>query len=368
VVTATATSGGGDTSAFSPFVLSVSFAGPDAQDLGPNFQTVAGSFMVQNNQAVTTGRPSVSLVQGLSAADVAVEATVTAAPQSGSSVGLVARYAGPGNKNYYYAGLSGSAGGSSLLRLWKCVGGVLKPLSASARVSGTSGDLRFEVLGSSLKLFFNGTLKAFATDRSLAGPGQIGIRGKEASLPGLQAFQLVGIPVTLPFQDDFSSGSDNNTQLSLAWQHQLGSFLLQGGLVKGNARTSIATLFGLSAADVSVQADVTVSGNGSQAQLLARYSGPGDRSYYLASLAESHGRFSVKLYRKVGGTNRLLKSANVVGGSHTLLFQVLGSSLSLAVDGSPILQVTDHAITAAGSVGLRGVGTHQTFANFQVQP
>jgi hypothetical protein len=76
----------------------------------------------------------------------------------------------------------------------------------------------------------------------------------------------------------------------------------------------------------------------------------------------------VSLYKNVGGTNSLLKSAPVGGGSHTLLFQVLGSSLSLAVDGSPVLQVTDHSITAAGQAGLRGVGTQQTFANFQARP
>jgi hypothetical protein len=331
---------------------------------------VAGNFSVQNNQAVSTGGPSVSVVKGLSVADVAVEATVTAAPTSSSGVGLVARYAGPGNNNYYFARLGHPAGGgtSFVVDLWKYVGGVWTQLSPSAPVGSNSGDLRFEVFGSSLKLFFNGTLKAFATDRSLPGPGQVGIRGTAASLPGLQAFQLVGTQVSLPFQDDFSAGTDNNTQLSLSWQQQLGSFLLQGGTVKGNAGTSLATLFGLSAADVSLQADVTVSSNGGRAQLVARYSGLGDSNYYLASLAQDNGQFTVSLFKNVGGTDSLLKSASVVGGSHTLLFQVLGSSLSLAVDGSPVLQVTDHALTAAGSAGLRGVGTQQTFANFQAQP
>jgi hypothetical protein len=122
--------------------------------------------------------------------------------------------------------------------------------------------------------------KAFANDRSLPGAGLVGLRGTEASFPGRQATPLMGTPVTLPFSDNFSLGTDNNTQLSLAWQQQLGSFLLQGGTVKGNAGTSIATLFGLSVADVKLQADLSVSGNGSRAQLVARYSGPGDSNYY----------------------------------------------------------------------------------------
>jgi hypothetical protein len=63
--------------------------------------------------------------------------------------------------------------------LWKQVAGV-QTLLASAFVGSGAGQMRFEVVGSSLKAFWKGTLVASANDSQLAS-GRIGVRSNYAA-------------------------------------------------------------------------------------------------------------------------------------------------------------------------------------------
>src|SRR5262249_39902820 len=152
------------------------------------------------------------------------------------------------------------------------LGGKLKPLF-NQKVMAATGTLRFEVVGSSLQLFLNSSLVAFANDSTIAGPGSAGIYA--TSLTAVDNFSAAAAPArvnaTLPFGDDFNT-SDNGDQLNLHWTDQAGNFTLQGQAAVGKGKLNLATLNGVSAADAAVQALVDVSQIGASAGLVARYS------------------------------------------------------------------------------------------------
>jgi hypothetical protein len=85
------------------------------------------------------------------------EVNLTADAQS---AGLVARYSGPLNNNYYYAQLARVAPATFQASIFKVQGGVATQLGSQAAPSG-SGTLRLEAVGPSLKLFLNNTRVAF---------------------------------------------------------------------------------------------------------------------------------------------------------------------------------------------------------------
>src|SRR5262249_12226676 len=156
----------------------------------------------------------------------------------GSSAGIVARYSGPGDANMYEGRLVHS-GSAVYARIYRNLGGKLKPLF-NQKVTTATGTLRFEVVGSSLKLFLNGSLVAFANDSTIGGPGSAGIYA--TSLTGIDNFSAAAAPArvdaTLPFGDDFDT-SDNGDQLNLHWTAQAGNFTLQGQAAVGKGKLNL---------------------------------------------------------------------------------------------------------------------------------
>jgi hypothetical protein len=136
----------------------------------------AGAIGVSGQKAVSEASgASVAMLSGVSAADVSVQATVSATATA--SPGLVARYAGPGDGNMYAAFLVGGA--QPTATIWRSVGGTWT-LLASAPVSSSAGTLRFDVQGSSLAVYFNYQLATSATDGMITGAGSVGLRGYNA--------------------------------------------------------------------------------------------------------------------------------------------------------------------------------------------
>jgi hypothetical protein len=86
---------------------------------------------------------------------------------------LVARYGGVGERNFYLAELFDD-GNVVNARIWRNLNGAYT-LLATAVASTDTGLLRFEVSGSSLKLFLNGNQLASATDSALT-TGSVGMR------------------------------------------------------------------------------------------------------------------------------------------------------------------------------------------------
>jgi hypothetical protein len=90
------------------------------------------------------------------------------------SVGLVARYAGPGDRSMYLAQLARGRTGY-VVQIFRQTGGRWT-LLAAGRVYASRGWLRFDVVGGQLSARFNGRLVATAADGTIAAPGGVGLR------------------------------------------------------------------------------------------------------------------------------------------------------------------------------------------------
>jgi RHS repeat-associated protein len=177
--------------------------------IGPSWVEQAGDVAVWNNQlfAMATGN-SIATLLGVDQSDAIVSGQVNV--PAGQAIGLVARYSGPGDANYYEGDLSASGGAE----IWKNVDGTRTRL-ASAAAPATSGTLRFEVVGDLLQLFLNDTLLASATDSSITGPGSVGVAANsdgtaqpsldnfDARTPGSVTNAWLALPTQSPSAVDY---------------------------------------------------------------------------------------------------------------------------------------------------------------------
>jgi hypothetical protein len=281
-----------------------------------------------------------------------VQADVTVPSTGTQSAGLTARYAGIGDSNMYLGTLTGSSGVFTAA-IFRNLNGVWTQLSAVNVASGT-GTLRFEVVGNSLKLFWNGTLVAYANDSSLA-TGTVGMRAYNGVGYGNFTTSVV-TPLTpsLPFSDNFSTLT-TGSQLARSWLARAGAFTgnASGQMVSANQPANVAVLNAISQANVRVQADIVVAASGiSSAGLATRYSGTGDDNMYLGTVTGSNGVFTANIFRNVGGVWTLLASSSIASGTGTLRFESIGSTHRLYWNNVLIASATD-SMLATGTVGLR---------------
>ena len=145
-----------------------------------------GSFTVTSPGHLTANLPkSIAVDESVAAtADVTVSAQV-ALPASGlSAVGLVTRYNGPADDNYYWGTLVRDTDDSLTLRIYSCVNGVTEHL-ASRAASASAGTLAFSTIGQTLRLTL-GTEELSITNSLVTGAGYAGLRG----FPGTTYAQL----------------------------------------------------------------------------------------------------------------------------------------------------------------------------------
>lgn len=230
-------------------------------------------------------------------------------------------------------------------------------LLAAAKPGITAAQVRAAILGTT-------TPVASLAGRTATG-GRLNVAAALASLGGSTSPAPVPIivpPVVvttdgLPFADAFST--PDGPLASVRWVRQAGRFsVASGGAVSRAAGVSLATARGVAAANVSLQAKVTVARGGSIG-LVARHSGPGDRSMYLGQIVRTTTGYVARIVRNVGGVWKVLASRAFKGGVGTVQFNVVGSHLSLAFNGLTLLSTRDVTITAAGGAGMRAgsVGT-----------
>ncbi len=342
--------------------------------LGASWVDNQGDFQVSGNRAVSAiNGVSISTLAGVSRRDVAVQADVSIAAGSNTSVGLLARYSGPGDSNFYLAEVYGRPGlsGAVEVNLYRNLGGSLA-LLGRANIAGMSatGTLRFEAYGSTQKVFFNDALILSANDTTLDGAGGVGVRGGES--PGAASFDnFLYVPITLtgatlPFPaDNFSTNYSpaDRLQLKQTYVENVGNVRVEGGDASNNTPLALATLRGVSVRDVAVQADINIAaGTDNAAGLVARYSGPGDANYYLAEVYGDptvFGGVEVNLYRQAMGQMTLLGTTVITGASATgtLRFEVVGSSQKVFLNDSLVLFANDTTLDGAGSAGFRLAGT-----------
>ena len=263
----------------------------------------------------------------MSQADVSVAADITL--QSGDThAGLVARYSGTGDGSMYLGALV-SRGGTTSGQIWRCVGGNWD-LLAVAPVSGSSGTLKLDVVGSSLTLSFGGTVITGATDTTIAAAGQVGLRALGGS----------------SFDNVLVQEAEDQTPAGL--QVVSGAFTEQSNvLTAAGSGINLALSTETATSDADIQADVTVLTTGnSHAGLLARRQASGDM--YLGALVGLEGNYSLQIWKCVGGAWSMLSAVSVVTNTGTLRFQVQGNSLSLSLDGSLLASVVDSDVVGAG--------------------
>ena len=78
--------------------------------------------------------------------------------------------------------------------------------------------------------------------------------------------------------------------MSNAWFNRAGNIGIAGGAAFGNGNINLATVNGINAADVTVQADISVSAKGQFGGLVTRYSGVGDQNMYFVRVAQTAPR------------------------------------------------------------------------------
>lgn len=160
------------------------FAGGfDGTDLDDDFNLTAGRFSIVNGKAVAQGnKPAQAILDGVNLPDVALAVDVTLAG-NGSRAGLLAHYSpkqGKQSESYYWARLIQRNGQVFAEILRYSHGKVKKLASTRVQVQNSAAHLRFEVSGSSLTLFVDGTQRATAVDDTLSGAG-VGMRARKGA-------------------------------------------------------------------------------------------------------------------------------------------------------------------------------------------
>jgi hypothetical protein len=338
-----------------PAVLPFSDPFSSGTTLSNSWLIEGGNFTVSGGAATgATAGANLATLSGVSASDVVVSANIGVA--LGQHVGLVARHSGVGDSNMYLGLLNRAAGSTPLAQIWLNLNGTWSLLN-SVPATSTTGVLRFEVVGTSQRLFLNNTLQLITSDPNLT-QGSVGIRGSQVSYSNFNSSVLAATTATLPFSDNFGTPG----QLASTWSTRSGAFTVSGGLASGvDPNYNLAVLGGVNVADVTVSALVNVAA-GLHAGLVARYSGFADTNLYLGLLNNVSGTPTVQIYRNNGSGYALLASTQAPSNSGTLTFQVKGSALQLSLNGAILLDIFDFNPLGPGSVGIRGTTT--TFGNF----
>jgi hypothetical protein len=147
--------------------------------LGTSWFEAQGDFKVENGQLRINNVTSLAVLAGLAAQRVSVEANVVSIAD-GTSAALVTRYQGA-TGNMFWGGLV-RRGNSYFAEIWRRDNGVWTALARSstalAPLGATVGMLRFDMAGTSLGLFLNGELIAFALAQdALSVTGTVGLYG-----------------------------------------------------------------------------------------------------------------------------------------------------------------------------------------------
>jgi hypothetical protein len=355
---------------FNHFSAAITDALPfsDSFSSGPTLSnswfTEAGQYVTTSGQAVGQAKFNLAVVDGINVGDISVQALMnfTAASQY---IGLVARYSGPGDNNEYLGQMSWLGGANYRATIYRISAGKATLLAGVKLTNGT-GTLRFDLEGSSLKLFLNGALVLDAHDSVLA-TGTVGIRSAAGAGIGDFSADAIVQPVTaLPFTDNFTANPPGN-QLGANWLEQAGNYNVSTGAAVAQSKFNLATLTNLIATNVAVQADISFTANNQYIGLVARYSGPGDNNEYLANITRlGPTSFQATIYRIKGGVPTRLAIDNLTTGAGTLVFELAGPSLKLFLNNTLVAYAQDSAL-ANGSAGMRtALGT--SVANFSVTP
>ncbi len=334
-----------------------SFATADSPDLGPNFREVSGIWAIAGQQLVASGTAAAFAVHDqIDTADVRVQARVQLGA-SGTAAGVFARYAAPGDRNYYL-GQVRRGGNTFTASIVRNLNGVVLTL-ASATVTAGVGQLELGVSGDLLRLYYNGALVAAASDAAISGPGLVGVRGIRAKFDDFRA-DAINSPAE--FAEDFSTRQSG--PLSAPYTKRFGAWSFANGKLKAGAGSvNVALLGEASGQDVSVSAGAVADTSGSRAGVVVRHTGTGEGTCYRAELVNTGGVITAVIVRVVRGRATTLAAVPWSATNATLELDVIGDSLTLILNGTRMASVTDTAVTGPGLAGVRGTANRE-FASF----
>jgi hypothetical protein len=287
--------------------------------------------------------------------DVIVQADV-ALGGSGTHAGLIARYSGPA-EGRFYVGMVYNNNGVYQAYIFLRQDGAFTQLAVKNLTGFTgSGNVRFEVVGKQLKLFVNNVLQAVAYNSAITSAGLVGMRGLSASLDNFNAAGVVSQTTNPPFNDSFTK--PNNSDLDRVWTERVGAFSIQNNRAAASVPgVSIATLNSSALVNPDLQANVTLTGSGSHAGLVARYSGPDENNFYVGLIYNNNGVYQAYIFLNQSGGFVQLAGNNLTGfpGTGTLRFQLFGTTLNLFVNGN-LVATASNSVLSSGQVGIRSLG------------
>ena len=265
-----------------------------------------------------------------------------------------------GGFNNMYIGSVTNTGTSLVFTIYSDIDNTMKALMTTTlaytgAVPGTI--LRLEAIGPSLKLYLDGKIEAYAEDSHLSS-GSVGMRvsaGAAVTSFEADAITLPTPPVLLPFTANFTA-SPPGQQLGVGWQDDVGNFNIGTGAAVGQSATNLSTVTNLSATNVTVQANISMASftaTGAFFDLVTRYNGPGNSSYYSVEVAKTATGYTASIYYfNSAGVRKTLATKTLVtfAGGHD--FQIAANVLTLTVDGIPQLAVNDNSIAGPGAIGM----------------
>lgn len=208
--------------------FSDNFNRQNSSSLGSNWTEKAGNYSINTQTLVNSvSSASVAIVNNFSQADVVLTANVDLVYNFGTrDSGLVARYSGNGIGSHYWGGLA-VRNGRYFAEIWEANNGNWTRLSQT-QVTSASGALRFEVIGTSLKLYVNDVLRGSATDSTLT-TGSVGVSSTGTSTR-VDNFTAAAAPAPLsnPAANTASNPTANFSRLqSNQWLAVLDQLLAQ---------------------------------------------------------------------------------------------------------------------------------------------
>ena len=144
----------------------------------------------------------------------------------------------------------------------------------------------------------------------------------------------------------------------IEWTKKAGSLsLTNNSVVATGATSSVLTVNGILAADVSVSAVINTS-TSPAVGLVARYTGAGDNGMYYGTIARNAAEYIGRIWKNVNNTWIQIASQTTASGTGVLRFDVIGSNLSLWLNNQQVVSVVDTSTTGPGTAGIRfsGVG------------
>lgn len=320
------------------FPFTAAFTGTSGGILGiPSWRTNVGRFVLQGDRAVAPATVAVASLYGANAANETAVAHVDFSV-AGSSGGVFVRYGGNGDRDMYFA-----AATRTQLSIWKNVAGVWTKLaSAPLPPNVKSGELRLTAVGTTLSLYFDGTLRVQALDRSLSSGG-VGIRAVRGfRFADFSADTAVPSVATLPF---------TMAQNGPGVFHAIGGrFVIgpAGGIVAPVGGLSVATIPSVTAGDVVVGA--TLDWSAGNAGLFARMNGPGINGYMVQGVGTV-----LKLFKNVDGKWTVLGQVNVGTNRGHVELHAIGDELRVYFNRTLKIRRNDDTF-ASGGIALRGAG------------